>query len=85
MKKQKDLQFNMIFHPEPEGGFTVVVPSLPGCVTYGKTLKEAREMATDAIGGYLASVAKHKEKVKSDEGNFISTINFSGANIFSYA
>ena len=28
--------YTVIFHPEPEGGFTAVVPSLQGCVTYGK-------------------------------------------------
>ena len=30
---------------EPEGGFTVLVPILPGCITYGETVAEAKEMA----------------------------------------
>ena len=34
----KILHYNLIFKPEAEGGFTVIVPSLPGCVTYGKNL-----------------------------------------------
>lgn len=85
MKLKKSLQYNVIYQPEPEGGFTVLVPSLPGCITYGKDLKEAQKMAADAIEGYLASVAKHKEKVRSDEGNFISTINLSPLGIFSHA
>ena len=38
--KMKQKNYTLIFKPEPEGGFTVVVPSLPGCVTYGKTLEE---------------------------------------------
>ena len=38
------------YQPEPEGGYTVTVPSLPGCVTYGKTFEEALDMAQDAIG-----------------------------------
>lgn len=46
---EKVLHYNLIFTPEPEGGFTVIVPSLPGCVTYGKDLNEAKEMARDAI------------------------------------
>jgi len=37
----------------------VVVPALPGCVTYGRTLNEAQEMAKDAIAGYIASLRKH--------------------------
>ena len=54
------MRYNIIFTPEPEGGFTVVVPSLPGCVTYGKSLAEARKMAKDAIKAYVASLKKHE-------------------------
>ena len=32
----KQLSYNVIFKPEVEGGFTVIVPALPGCVSYGK-------------------------------------------------
>ena len=67
-------QFNIIFRPEPEGGFTVIVPSLPGCITYGQNLKEAKKMAIDAISGYIASLKKHKEPIFSDEESFISLI-----------
>lgn len=67
--------YNVIFKPEPEGGFTAIVPSLPGCVTYGNTLSEAKAMITDAIGGYIASLTKHNEPVPSDESAFFSTVN----------
>lgn len=77
MKKAPELQFNIMFRPEPEGGFTVIVPSLPGCITYGKNLKEAKESAIDAIRGYLASVKKHRGQILSDAGSFISSIQFS--------
>ncbi|OGI29424.1 MAG: hypothetical protein A2288_03840 [Candidatus Moranbacteria bacterium RIFOXYA12_FULL_44_15] len=71
---EKRHQFNVIFRPEREGGFTVVVPALPGCVTYGRDLKEAKKMATDAIRGYICSLEKHKETIPSDEETFISLI-----------
>jgi len=74
MAKKEKLQFNIIFRPEPEGGFTAIVPSLPGCITYGRDLNEAKKMAIDAIRGYLSSVKKHKEPIFSDEGSFISLI-----------
>jgi predicted RNase H-like HicB family nuclease len=45
--------YNILLQPEPEGGYTVTCPSLPGLVTYGETLEEARAMAADAIEGYL--------------------------------
>lgn len=54
--------------PEPEGGYTVTVPALPGCVTYGKNVKEAKAMAQDAIEAYLASMEKHSEATIADEG-----------------
>ncbi|HNY36148.1 MAG TPA: type II toxin-antitoxin system HicB family antitoxin [Candidatus Pacearchaeota archaeon] len=72
--KKKILQYNIILRPEPEGGFTVVVPALPGCITYGKNLKEAKEMAYDAIGAYLASVKKHGGHILSDKDNLFATL-----------
>ena len=55
--------YNIMLRPEPEGGYTALVPALPGCVTYGRTLAEARKMAKDAITGYLDSLKKHNEPV----------------------
>lgn len=77
--------YNLIFNPEPEGGFTVIVPSLPGCVTYGKSLTEAKKMAKEAISAYLASLKKHEEFVPNDEQSFFSTINMNTSVPFSYA
>ncbi|MBI5188921.1 MAG: type II toxin-antitoxin system HicB family antitoxin [Nitrospirae bacterium] len=73
--KQKTLYYNLIFSPEPEGGFTVIVPSLPGCVTYGKTLQEAKKMVRDAIWGYLESLRKHGESIPSNAETFVSTVD----------
>ena len=74
MVSSSKIQFNVLFQPEPEGGFTVIVPSLPGCVTFGKNLEEARLMAKDAIKGYIASLKKHKEPIPSDNQNFIGMV-----------
>lgn len=54
--KNKILQFNVVFRPELEGGFTALVPSLPGCISYGKDFVEAKEMIVDAIEGYVVSL-----------------------------
>ncbi|MBI4175325.1 type II toxin-antitoxin system HicB family antitoxin [Candidatus Berkelbacteria bacterium] len=56
-------RFTLVLQPEPEGGFTVTVPQLPGCVTYGRTLEEAEVMAAEAITGYLVSLKNHHEPV----------------------
>lgn len=71
---KKIFRYNVIFRPEPEGGFTVIVPSLPGCVTYGRNLEEARKMAIDAIKGYITSLKKHKETIPTDEDSFFTSV-----------
>lgn len=70
-----NLHYNLIFRGESEGGFTVLVPALPGCVTYGKTLAEAKEMAKDAIEGYIVSLKKHHEPIPSDNESFVGSIH----------
>jgi len=71
----KKLSYRIILRPEPEGGFTVIVPSLPGCVTYGKTLEEAKDMAIDAIKAYLESLKKHNEPIIDDSDVLESTLS----------
>lgn len=48
--------YTVIYEPQPEGGYTVTVPALPGCVSEGDTLAEARAMAEDAIRAYCESL-----------------------------
>lgn len=47
------LLYPACFYPCEEGGYTVVFPDLPGCVTEGDTLLETLDMATDAASGWL--------------------------------
>jgi predicted RNase H-like HicB family nuclease len=43
-------RYTVVLEPDlEEGGFTVTVPALPGCVTEGDTLEEALDNARDAI------------------------------------
>lgn len=78
MRKKSDpvqeLSYRIIFRPEPEGGFTVTVPALPGCVTYGETLEEARSMAKEAIELYLTSLEKHGDPITDDAGTLESQL-----------
>ena len=45
--------YTAVFEPAEEGGYVVRFPSLPGLVTEGETLEEARAMAGDLLTGYL--------------------------------
>lgn len=71
----KSYKYHVIFRPEPEGGFTTIVPSLPGCVTYGNDLLESKKMVLDAITGYIESLKKHNEPIPSDGISFISLVD----------
>lgn len=59
---------------EPEGGYTVIVPSLPGCVTYGETIEQAIEMAKEAIELYIESLKEHNEEIPTEEKTLEYTI-----------
>jgi predicted RNase H-like HicB family nuclease len=74
MKKSRG-HFNLVLRPEPEGGFTVIVPALPGCVTYGRTLAEAKKMAKDAISGYVTSLRKHNEPIPTDNESLVASLD----------
>jgi len=52
-----------------------MVPALPGCVTYGRTLVEARKMVKDAISGYIESLRKHKEPIPTDEETLVASLD----------
>ena len=66
--------YTVILKSEPEGGYTAIVPALPGCVTYGKSVESAREMVKDAIEGYIASLKKHGEEVPEEESVLLTSV-----------
>lgn len=51
---------------EPEGGYTVFVPALPGCITYGESVDEALTMAKEAIEGYISVLQENGEAIPDD-------------------
>lgn len=59
--KHKVLEYNVIFQKEKEGGFSVWVPSLPGCASQGETFEEALENIQEAITLYLEDESEEQE------------------------
>ncbi len=59
--------YTVVFHPEPESGYTITVPALPGCISYGETIEEARRNAAEAIEGYLEGLRKHGDPIPASE------------------
>lgn len=66
-------EYTIVLIPEPEeGGYSVIVPALPGCVTQGETVEEAIAMAQDAIAGWIAVAKEHGEPIPEEEQHPIS-------------
>ena len=49
------LKYTIVLTKEPDGRFSVTVPALPGCFTWGSTREETIENAREAIQAYLES------------------------------
>ncbi|OFY69749.1 MAG: antitoxin HicB [Bacteroidetes bacterium RIFCSPLOWO2_12_FULL_37_12] len=64
------LTYRILLNEEPEGGFTVIVPSLPGCITYGEDLQNAMDMAKEAIEGYIEVLKEQGEPIPDDSKTF---------------
>ena len=57
------ISYKILYKPEPEGGYTVSVPKLPGCITYGASIEEAKLNAEEAIELYIESLKEHGEGI----------------------
>ena len=50
------MKLKVVLEPSDEGGYSVLVPSLPGCISEGETLDEALANIREAIELYLEPV-----------------------------
>ena len=50
------MRYKVVLEPQEEGGYTVYVPALPGCVSQGETTDEAMVNIKEAIEVYLESL-----------------------------
>jgi antitoxin HicB len=57
-------KYTIILEPDTEeGGYTVTVPALPGCITQGETIEQCIERAQEAIAGYIESLRAEGEPI----------------------
>ena len=60
-------KYTIILEPDTEvGGYTVTVPTLPGCITQGETVEQCIERAQEAIAGYIESLLADGEPVPEE-------------------
>ena len=61
------VRYTIILEPNyPEEGYTIRVPALPGCITYGKTREEALARAKEAIAGFIEGLEKAGEPIPEE-------------------
>lgn len=57
------MKFRVIIEQDEDGVFVANCPTLPGCISQGKTRSEAQANIKEAIQGYLESLKKHNEPI----------------------
>lgn len=69
MKKRlkKVTAYTAVFQKAPEGGFSVFVPALPGCISEGDTFEEAEKNIKEAIELYLETVTDLRIPEEAEE------------------
>lgn len=59
--------YTIVLEPDTEeGGYSVLVPALPGCATQGETIEECIAMAREAIQAYLETLIASKQPVPEE-------------------
>jgi antitoxin HicB len=76
---QKVRTYRITLKKEPEGGYTVTVPALPGCITYGKDVDEAIAMAEEATALYIEELNARGEEVPDDNNTLEYSIQLKTA------
>lgn len=65
------MKYRVLIQQDEDGIFVAKCPSLPGCISQGKTREEALVNIKDAVSGYLQSLKKHNESVPHIEEELV--------------
>ena len=75
MSNSRSLTYKLLLHKEPEGAYTVTVPALPGCITYGEDIDHAIEMAKEAIELYISDLKERGQEIPDDRTTLEYSLN----------
>ena len=67
--------YKIHLHKEIEGGFTVIVHALLGCITYGENVDHAIEMAKEAIELYIEDLKEQGSEIPDDSNTLEYSLN----------
>ena len=72
-----------VFHVNDDGSYTIIFPDLPGCISEGKSLGNALNMAQSALSQWLGYMTDRKQEipqasnigaVRANDGEFVNLI-----------
>ena len=69
--------YKILLRKEPDGQYTVTVPVLPGCVTFGENIDHAIEMAREAIELYIEELQERGEEIPDNNNTLEYSLNLS--------
>ena len=75
-KIAKVLKYTAVFEPEKMGGYSVVIPALPGCISQGETFEEALKNIREAAELYLEDL-RQSEIPKEERPIVVSPVEIS--------
>ena len=62
------MRFTVVYEQEPDGGYVVTVPALPGCVSQGDSRDQAAANIREAIEAYVEALKKAGDPIPVDVG-----------------
>ena len=65
------MKYRVLIQQDEDGIFVAKCPSLPGCISQGKTREESLTNIKDAVNGYLQSLKKHNEPLPNIEEELV--------------
>ncbi|HCB22997.1 antitoxin HicB [Candidatus Daviesbacteria bacterium RIFCSPLOWO2_01_FULL_38_10] len=75
-KVAKVFQYTAVFEPEEKGGYSVIIPALPGCISEGDSFEEALKNIKEATELYLEDL-KEQEIPREEKPIIVSPIQVS--------
>jgi antitoxin HicB len=74
MRKAKVMDFKVVLEPDPDGGYVVCCPTLPGCYSQGDTLDEALENIREAIELCLEDMQAQSEPLPDPSRTLVGSV-----------
>ena len=73
--KKKVLRYTAVFEPDTEqGGYSVTIPTLPGCISEGNSFEEALNNIQEAAELYIELMQEKHEEVPQEEGIVVAPV-----------